>query len=117
MVGNGFRPIFAGRLKHKRTGTTLSASYGAPWYLRLFLMLWYSVLTLVIAIGLTVGFENPEGEGTAWLSWLILPLFFLIPIAAHLIFNRNANVHYEAMLDHLGNVADLRVHKGQSEGF
>ena len=107
MFGNGFRPIFSGRLREDQKGTTLTASYGAPWFLRLFLAFWYLVLSLITAVGLTLGFDNQDGGEGVWLAWIVLPLLLLAPLAFHFIANRNANTHFDAMLEHLSEAADL----------
>jgi hypothetical protein len=106
MVSNGFRPVFRGRFVERGRETELHTVYGATTYLRVFLTIWYFFLSVFVIVALVNGLAD-GGNSSALTSLGILPLFIFFPIGIHLIFNANANKHYDAMLDLLAREADL----------
>lgn len=107
LVSNGFRPVFRGRFVENGRDTELHTVFGAPTYLRVFLTIWYFFLTVFVIAALGNGLGS-GGDNSALASLVIVPLFILFPIGIHLIFNANADKHYDAMLDLLAREADLR---------
>lgn len=108
MFSNGFRPVFAGRLYEDRRATVLKASYGAPGHLLAFYVLWYTFLAVIAVIGVALLFGAEGGTSESWILAIVLPLFGFFPIGAHLFANRKADEHFDAILEHLASVADLR---------
>jgi hypothetical protein len=109
LFGNGFRPVFSGRLIERGSKTELHASYGAPWFLLVFLAFWYVFLAFFVAITFRTALQGDLPPDQVWLfvgAWL---LFCLLPPAFHWIFNVNANKHFDAMLDLLEREAGLAV--------
>lgn len=106
MVSNGFRPVFRGRFAESGRETELHTVFGAPTFLRMFLMVWYLFLTLFCIIMLSSGFSTPEGDA-ALAGFGILSILGLLAIVVHLIFNAKADDHYDAILDMLAREAGL----------
>jgi hypothetical protein len=107
MVSNGFRPVFRGQFVERGRETELHTVFGATTYLRVFLTIWYLFLTVFIIMGLGIGLAN-GGDSNALGILAAVPIFILFPIGIHLIFNANADKHYDAILDLLAREADLR---------
>ena len=107
LFGNGFRPVFSGRLIERGSKTELHASYGAPWFLLVFLAFWYVLLAfgMVVTSGAALRGGLPAEQG--WLFAGAWVLFCFLPPTFHLIFNVNANKHFDAMLDLLEREAGL----------
>lgn len=101
LVSNGFQPVFRGRFVESGHGTELHTVFGAPTFLRAFLVVWYLFLTLISVIALFSGGEVP---GHVFATPLFLALF---PIAVHQIFNARADDHYDAILEMLAREAGL----------
>jgi len=99
LFGNGFRPVLSGRLVERGSKSELHASYGAPWFLLIFWAFWYVLLAAFMVTVLRAALLGGVPADLGWLfigAWM---LFCLLPIAFHLIFNVNANKHFDAMLD------------------
>ena len=107
MFSNGFRPILAGGLRENKGGTIFKASYGAPFFLLVFMAFWYSVLASIGFTATLLLFEEEPQTGKEWIFAVMIPLFAIAPLAIHAIFNRKANEHLEGMLDHLREIAEL----------
>lgn len=114
MFSNGFRPMLSGRLIERGRFTELRASFGAPVFLQVFLAIWYAIFTFV-GVGTAVSLLR-EGWGTRdpW-AILTIPLMALVPLVFHLIFNRNADAHCDAILVMLQHEAGLEP-VGSSRG-
>ncbi len=104
---NGFRPALSGRLTENMGRTELKARYGAPSFLLAFYALWYGGLLLMFFAGLAAILSDEPRTGNEWLPLVMLPIFAAIPALFHFIFNRNADTHFEEMLDLLKREADL----------
>jgi hypothetical protein len=93
--------------------TELYATYGAPWFLLIFLAFWYVFLAAFLAISLRAALQGDLPANEVWLFAGAWALFCLFPIAMHFIFNVNANKHFDAMLDLLEREAGfVEVSKG-----
>ncbi|MEO1730316.1 MAG: hypothetical protein AAFR64_06220 [Pseudomonadota bacterium] len=108
MLSNGFRPVLAGGLRENRGGTVFKASYGAPFFLLIFMGFWYSFLAAFVLAATALLFQEEPRTGEDWIFVIVIPLFAMGPFAIHAISNRKANEHLEGMLDHLSEIADLR---------
>ena len=113
LFGNGFRPVFSGRMIERGSKTELHATYGAPWFLLIFLAFWYVFLAAFLAISLRAALQGDLPANEVWLFLAACALFCLFPLAMHFIFNVNANKHFDAMLDLLDREAGfVEVSKG-----
>ena len=113
MFGNGFRPVFSGRMVDRGSKTELHATYGAPWFLLIFLAFWHVFLAAFLAISLRAALQGDLPANEVWLFLGAWALFCLFPLAMHFIFNVNANKHFDAMLDLLEREAGfVEVRKG-----
>lgn len=99
LVSNGFRPVFSGRMVECGSKTELHGAYGAPWFLLSFLAFWYVFLAAFMLITLGALLQGNLPADQAWLFVGAFLLFCSFPIAMHLIFNVNADQHFDAMLD------------------
>lgn len=99
LFGNGFRPVFSGQMIERGSKTELHATYGAPWFLLIFLAFWYVFLAAFLLITLGAFLQGDLAAEQAWLLLGAFLLFCSFPIVIHLIFNVNANKHFDAMLD------------------
>lgn len=106
MFSNGFRPVFRGHFVESGRGTELHTVFGAPTFLRAFLVVWYLFLTVFSVMALSDGLSSDGGEMP--IAVFAIPLFLaLFPIGAHLIFNARADEHYNAIRDMLAREAGL----------
>lgn len=108
LFANGFRPVFAGCLTENLGRTELEARYGAPLYLLAFFVFWYGILSLIMLSGLASSMSDGPKTGNEWMILVILPIFFVAPFIFHFVFNKNADAHFEAMLNFLEREAGLR---------
>ncbi len=108
MFGNGFRPIFAGRVIEDAGESELRARYGAPIFVLIFLLFWYGLLS-IMAISQTVAYLSGDRVSEdSWMVLFLLPVSFALPILIHFVFNMNADKHFEEILELLEREADLR---------
>ena len=108
MFGNGFQPIFAGRVIEDEGESELRARYGAPIFVLIFLLFWYSLLS-IMAISQTAAYLSGElVSEDGWMLLFLIPVFFAVPIFVHFVFNMNADKHFEEILELLEREADLR---------
>ena len=96
--GNGFRPVFSGRLVEHGSKTELHATFGAPWFLLVFLAFWYGFLAVFIVTALGTVLQGGLPANQLWLFVGAWATFCLFPLAIHFIFNANADKHFAAML-------------------
>lgn len=101
MFSNGFAPVLSARLHDDMGRTRIAGRYGAPRYLQAWFVLWWGLLGLfltVLAAGVFGVVPRTENE---WIGLIIGLIFAAVPLIFHGIFNRNADDHFEAMLDML----------------
>lgn len=104
---NGFRPVFSGSLKNDLGRTEFRASYGAPALLLVFFVFWYAILALIGLTGLAAWLGARPETGNEWLVPVVVPVFMVAPLAFHFVFNRNADQHWDAILELLRREAQL----------
>ena len=113
LFSNGFQPVFRGRMVARGSKTELHATYGAPLFLLIFLAFWYAFLAFFLVTTLGIAQQGNLPAEQAWLFVGAFLLFCAFPIAMHLIFNANANNHFDAILDLLEREAGfVAVSKG-----
>ena len=108
MWSNGFQPVFSGKLHSELGSTNMRVRFGAPFYLLLFFGFWYLTLSSLMITALGQYVSDPEASGDLLITVSAATGMMAFPIALHFIFNRNANTHFERIIDMLQEVADLR---------
>ncbi len=105
-IVNGFRPIFRGRIIESAGGTEIAVVFGAPLIVRIFFVIWYFFLVTISLIAVS----DLVGRSEAGVGAVIFPiaLFWAALPACHYLFNRNADAHFDVMLDLLAREAELR---------
>jgi hypothetical protein len=106
MITNGFRPILSGRLVETGRSTEVRASYGAPLIVLVFLAIWYSLFAFITVSTAAAVLREGLGTRDPW-AMAAFPLMAIVPVAIHLIFHRNADAHWDAMLVMLKDEAGL----------
>ena len=106
MFSNGFAPVLSARLHDDMGRTRIAGRFGAPRFLQTWLVLWWGLLGFMVTVlvaGLLGAMPRTENE---WIGLVVAPVFAALPLMFHFILNRNADAHFEAMLDMLKREAD-----------
>jgi hypothetical protein len=102
---NGFRPIFRGRIVESAGRTEVAIVFGAPFFVRIFFVVWYFLLAVTSAVAVSSRLEG-NAAGAGYLIF-VLAFFWAAPPVFHYLFNRKADAHFDAMLDLLAREAEL----------
>lgn len=101
MWSNGFAPILSAKLDGELGGTRLNGRFGAPTMLLVFLVIWYSMLFLFLTSSVSAYVGNPGARSENLLGLAVGLAMMLVPVMAHLVFNRRSHEHLEAILKFL----------------
>lgn len=103
------KPMLIGKMIGIPEGTRIEANFGATLWMKAFLVFWYAFLALWTVIAIATGpFEGNQGD-LAYFPYLMVPLFAVMPIGMHYLFNHSAEKDLKVMLRFLDTAAKARI--------
>lgn len=100
------KPIVSGRIYEHLGGTKIRAKFGGPVWVKVFFVVWYSLLSLM-AFGIAMNPSGIEPVGET-IILIVFPFFFLAPLIMHFVFTRDSDEDLGRILEFLEHEAEAK---------